>query len=78
MKSYLKRKLTQRQKWIRENYTRQDDQNNTWLEVEHQSFKLELIDDPETRGKEGRKYASWRRDMLAVALDRMIYKYEQL
>jgi len=76
--SYPKRKLTPRQKLIRKQFTSQDEYNNTWLVIDHQSFKLELIDDADTRGIWGKQYASWRRDQLSIALDRMIHQYEQI
>lgn len=65
----MKRRLTRLEKLIRKKYTKQDKRCRTWLVVDHQSFMVAHIDVPgETDNKD---YASWRRDMMAVALARM-------
>ncbi len=67
----MKRKLTSRQKWLRENYTERDKYSNVWLVVDHQSFQFQTID-PDMEQKEAKQYANWRCDQIAVALDRLI------
>lgn len=59
--------LTPRQKELRKKYTRASTFFGEWaavLKIDHQSFYL--------HGSESRKSENWTRDMLAIALDRMI------
>lgn len=67
LKTPRKRKLTRRQKLLRRRYTKRHG-TGVFLVIDHQSFKLEsFIEDDEDMVK----HAEWRRDQLAIALDRL-------
>lgn len=61
-------KLTKRQKELREKYTRiakYDDEYAAYLQIDHQGFNVTY----ETTNK---KHAEWSRDMLAIAIERLL------
>lgn len=61
-------KLTERQKELRKKYTRITQIGGeyvAYLQIDHQGFNV-------TYDTTNKKHAEWSRDMLAIALDRMI------
>jgi uncharacterized protein YdeI (BOF family) len=66
------RKLTRRQQVIRERYTERDRSGNVWLVIDHQSFELRTHTEGNETPAERKANAEWRRDMLAIALARLV------
>lgn len=70
MSKYMTR--TKGERRIKKQFTKRDRNHNVWLVIDHQSFELRTHSVDGETPKEKRANAEWRRDMLAIALARMI------